>query len=160
MYSLRLFATRHARGYEILYNLFDPLFEAFEPVWRTIGYARVEKPIAALETVIKGFLFDCQMCGRCLLSSTGMACPMNCPKVMRNGPCGGVRPNGNCEIKAEMRCVWVEGWEGSKMMRGGNSIDTVQIVLDQDIKGTSSWLRLVREKRRRTAAGKESEAAK
>ena len=160
MYSLRLFAVRHARSYEILYNLFDPLFEALEPLWRKLGYERVEKPVAALETVIKGLLFDCQMCGRCLLSATGMACPMNCPKVMRNGPCGGVRPNGNCEIKEEMRCVWVEAWEGSEKMHSGNGIDTVQIVLDQDIKSTSSWLRLVREKRHATIAVKASEAAK
>ncbi len=160
MYSLRLFAVRHARSYEILYNLFDPLFEALEPLWRKLGYERVEKPVAALEASIKGLLFDCRMCGRCLLSSTGMACPMNCPKVMRNGPCGGVRPNGNCEIEAEMRCVWVEAWEGSQKMRAGDAIDTVQIVLDQDIQGTSSWLRLVREKHTQTDAGTASEAVK
>nr|WP_245947992.1 methylenetetrahydrofolate reductase C-terminal domain-containing protein [Halomonas montanilacus] len=29
------------------------------------------------------------MCGQCILSSTGMSCPMNCPKSLRNGPCGG-----------------------------------------------------------------------
>jgi hypothetical protein len=38
-----------------------------------------------------------------------MSCPMNCPKSIRNGPCGGVRLNGHCEIKPEMRCVWVLG---------------------------------------------------
>ena len=26
---------------------------------------------------------------------------MNCPKTLRNGPCGGVRQNGGCEIKPE-----------------------------------------------------------
>ena len=48
---------------------------------------------------VKGLLFDCRMCGQCVLSSTGMSCPMNCPKSLRNGPCGGVRADGNCEVK-------------------------------------------------------------
>ena len=56
-----------------------------------IGFARLEAPAAAVERNVKGLLFDCQMCGKCVLSSTGMSCPMNCPKQMRNGPCGGVR---------------------------------------------------------------------
>ena len=57
------------------------------------------------ERLIKGFLFDCRMCGQCVLSSTGMSCPMNCPKNLRNGPCGGVRDGGFCEVKPQMRCV-------------------------------------------------------
>ena len=40
-----------------------------------------------------------------------MTCPMNCPKNLRNGPCGGVRLNGKCEVKPEMDCVWVKGYE-------------------------------------------------
>ena len=51
------------------------------------------------------------MCGQCVLHSTGMTCPMNCPKTLRNGPCGGVRPDGHCEVKPEMRCVWVKAVE-------------------------------------------------
>ena len=48
--------------------------------------ARLEKPVAAVERAVKGLLFDCQMCGCCVLSSTGLSCPMNCPKNLRNGP--------------------------------------------------------------------------
>ena len=32
----------------------------------------------------------CRMCGQCALPVTGYACPMTCPKQLRNGPCGGV----------------------------------------------------------------------
>ena len=43
-------------------------------------------------------MFDCRMCGQCVLRKTGMACPTNCGKAMRNGPCGGVRADGGCEV--------------------------------------------------------------
>ncbi|MSW38443.1 MAG: hypothetical protein F2839_02160, partial [Actinobacteria bacterium] len=69
--------------------------------------------IATIEHVIKGPVWGCQMCGQCVLHSTGMTCPMNCPKTLRNGPCGGVREDGNCEVKPEMPCVWNKAYERS-----------------------------------------------
>jgi hypothetical protein len=86
------------------------------------------------------------MCGQCILSSTGMSCPMNCPKGLRNGPCGGVRPDGSCEVYAEMPCVWVEAWKGSQNMREGARIAEVQPPIDHRLKGGSSWLRVAKEK--------------
>ncbi len=50
------------------------------------------------EAVVKKTLFGCQSCGQCLLHENGMTCPMRCPKNSRNGPCGGVRANGHCEV--------------------------------------------------------------
>ena len=49
-----------------------------------------------------------------------MSCPMNCPKNLRNGPCGGVRENGHCEVKPEMKCVWVQAWEGAEPYAQGH----------------------------------------
>ncbi|HEX4618420.1 MAG TPA: methylenetetrahydrofolate reductase C-terminal domain-containing protein, partial [Steroidobacteraceae bacterium] len=95
----------------------------------------------------KGLLFDCRMCGQCILSSTGMSCPMNCPKNLRNGPCGGVRANGNCEVRPEMKCVWVEAFAGSTRIDGGSeALRTVQTAVDRRLQGKSSWLRVVRER--------------
>jgi hypothetical protein len=132
---------------EIFYAAFERAFVAMHPVWNAIGYERIEKPMAAFERVVKGFLFDCQMCGQCVLSSTGMSCSMNCPKNIRNGPCGGVRADGNCEVKPEMRCVWVEGFAGSeRMVEGRKSIRVVQIAVDRRLEGKSSWLKIAREK--------------
>jgi hypothetical protein len=100
-----------------------------------------------MERAVKGLLFDCQMCGQCVLSSTGMSCPMNCPKNLRNGPCGGVRGDGRCEVKPEMRCVWVEAYEGSRRIPGGvTAMQALQPAVDRRLQGTSSWLRVVREK--------------
>jgi hypothetical protein len=102
--------------------------------------------MAFVEKVTKGLLFDCKMCGQCVLSSTGMSCPMNCPKSLRNGPCGGVRPGGYCEVKPAMACVWVEAWEGAQRMRQGlERIAVVQPPVDRTLEGSSSWLRVARE---------------
>ena len=147
MYAVRRWSVRHARGMEIFYAGFERVFVALHPLWKAIGYERLEKPVAGVEQVVKGFLFDCQMCGQCALSSTGMSCSMNCPKTIRNGPCGGVRANGNCEVKPEMRCVWVEAFEGSQRMQAGReAIKVVQFAVDGRLKGSSSWLRVAREK--------------
>jgi len=147
MYAVRRWSVRHARGLEIFYNGFERVMVALHPLWKAIGYQRLEKPVALVEKAVKGLLFDCQMCGQCALSSTGMSCSMNCPKTIRNGPCGGVRANGNCEVKPEMRCVWVEGFEGSQRMQAGReAIKVVQFAVDGRLKGSSSWLRVAREK--------------
>ncbi|MCC7015572.1 MAG: methylenetetrahydrofolate reductase C-terminal domain-containing protein, partial [Rhodospirillales bacterium] len=116
------------------------------------GYQRLEKPVARVERAIKGFMFDCRMCGQCLLSRTGMSCPMNCPKGLRNGPCGGVRADGACEVDPRMRCVWVEGYEGSLRMRGGAGFWGVNAPAEANLSGTSAWLRAARE----AAAGRRS----
>ena len=63
------------------------------------------KLLPLLEDVVKKPVWDCRMCGQCVLHSTGMTCPMTCPKTLRNGPCGGVREDGHCEVKPEMRCI-------------------------------------------------------
>jgi hypothetical protein len=40
--------------------------------------------LIAVEKAVKGALFDCRMCGQCILHSTGLVCPMRCPKNLRN----------------------------------------------------------------------------
>jgi hypothetical protein len=143
MYAVRRWAVRHARGLEMFYAGFERVLLFLEPVIRRIGYNRLEKPVAWVERQSKGFLFDCKMCGQCALSRTGMSCPMNCPKQLRNGPCGGVRPNGNCEVKPDMKCVWVDASEGAKRMKEGASIQIVDEPVDRTLEGKSSWLRVV-----------------
>ena len=146
MYGVRLWSVRHARGLNRFYNGFEKLLVAMAPLFRAIGYERLERPVAALERTVKGMLFDCKMCGQCVLSSTGMSCSMNCPKSLRNGPCGGVRANGHCEVKPDMRCVWVEAFSGAGRIPGGlEKIRVVQVPVDRRLEGRSSWLKVVRE---------------
>lgn len=147
MYAVRQWSVRHSRGLEIFYNLFEQVLVMLHPVFNAIGYDRLERPVAAVERLVKSVLFDCQMCGQCMLSSSGMSCPMNCPKTLRNGPCGGVRPDGGCEVKPEMQCVWVAAWQGSQQMRAGSgAIKAIQIAVDHTHMGRSSWLRVAQQR--------------
>ena len=126
---------------EVVYNLFEvglsPLKRWFTPGGRT------EPLVIAVEKAGKGAVFNCKMCGQCILHSTGMTCPMNCPKNLRNGPCGGVRSNGHCEVKPEMVCVWVEAYQRSlNMPLYGHQFAALQPPLNNQLKGTSSWINM------------------
>jgi hypothetical protein len=144
MYAVRLWSVRHARSLGAIYAGFERLLVACDPLLRRIGYGRLERPVAAVERGVKGFLFDCKMCGQCALSSTGASCPMNCPKSLRNGPCGGVRPDGCCEVVPTMRCVWVEAWKGSRRLPAGDAILNVQRPIDHRLWHRSAWLGVLR----------------
>ena len=127
------------RTLEILYIISKKILDLFSPLLKK--RLLTEKIFVATEKVSNGLLFNCQMCGQCILHSTGMICPMNCPKNLRNGPCGGVRNNGNCEIKPEMRCVWLKAWNESQKMKVFNKeILTIQKPLDRRLQNTSAWL--------------------
>lgn len=155
MYKIRQWSVKHSSKLETVYRNFEPVLIKLHPVFKALGYGRLEKPVRVFEKAVKGLLFDCQMCGKCVLSATGMSCPMNCPKSIRNGPCGGVRLNGHCEIKPEMRCVWVDAWQGSQQMRESQAIRQVQIPVNHLHQGSSSWLRVVRNE----IAARENEVA-
>lgn len=154
MYSVRLWSVGHARGLNRLYDRFERLLLWLAPLLRIIGYQRLERPFATIERGVKGLLFDCRMCGQCVLGSTGMSCPMNCPKNLRNGPCGGVRADGNCEVNPDMRCVWLLAFDGAERIAGGlDKIRVVQAPVDRRLEGRSSWLRVVRERTEHAAPG-------
>ena len=101
----------------------------------------MESFLIRAEKLSKGIVFDCQMCGQCVLHFTGMTCTMTCPKNLRNGPCGGVRENGHCEIIPDMPCVWGQAWErAGKMPIYGSEILKVLPPLNRQLEGTSAWI--------------------
>jgi hypothetical protein len=109
--------------------------------------------LVQLEHALKGPVFGCRMCGQCVLHSTGMTCPMNCPKQLRNGPCGGVRPDGGCEVAPEMRCIWLKAYERSRKLPFRAQFEEAHPPVDHRLWGTSSWRNLVTGRDRRTPAG-------
>lgn len=132
------------RMLERAYGSTKTLFQKLDPVIKRIGYERVNRWIAGPEDWSKRIIFNCKMCGQCVLHSTGMTCSMSCPKNLRNGACGGVRANGHCEVKPEMRCVWVEAFERSEMMEmWGNEITHIQPPVNRQLEGTSAWVNML-----------------
>ena len=134
----------HPRMLETVYDWTHRLFKGMEPLLARIGYERVNRWITPGEELGKKIFFDCRMCGQCILHSTGMTCPMTCPKNLRNGPCGGVRANGHCEVKPEMRCVWVEAFERSqKMAVYQDEMLILQPPVNRQLEGSSAWVNML-----------------
>ena len=131
-YRKRIWAVQNAKYVYAFYNFFISTLRKVRFVVRYI-------PITPIEKVVKEALFDCKMCGNCILSSTGMSCPMNCPKDIRNGPCGGVREDGGCEVIHDMPCVWVLAYKGNINMN--NYENNFQSPLEHTEIGSSSWLK-------------------
>ena len=76
MYRARLIAVRHALTFEWIYMRLERAMIRLDPLFARLGYHRVERPVALVERGVKSLLFDCRMCGQCILHSTGMTCPM------------------------------------------------------------------------------------
>ena len=132
----------HPRWLERLYDFTHRLLRPFRRWLRPGGLA--ERALLAAEVAGKGAVFNCQMCGQCVLHSTGMTCPMTCPKNLRNGPCGGVRADGHCEVIPEMKCVWVQAWGRSEHMpEYGHEILWLQPPVDRRLQNTSSWINML-----------------
>jgi hypothetical protein len=115
----------------------------------------MRRVILLVERKSKEALFDCRMCGQCILHSTGLTCPMRCPKDLRNGPCGGVLQDGNCEVLPDQPCVWTQAWQRSRRLPVFRSHmpEHVEPPVDWRLPDTSSWINLVTGRDRQHPAG-------
>ncbi|MFZ0283287.1 MAG: methylenetetrahydrofolate reductase C-terminal domain-containing protein [Bacteroidales bacterium] len=95
------------------------------------------------ELLVKGPLFGCRMCGNCLLQETAYICPMECPKGMRNGPCGGVTPDKNCYVDETRKCVWDAIYERALKTGRENTLLEVLPPLDWNKVGSETWLDVI-----------------
>ena len=95
--------------------------------------------LAKVEICIKGPLFGCRMCGNCLLQETSFICPMECPKGMRNGPCGGIRPDKRCYVDNTRKCVWYVIYK--RALKTGREEKLLEVLppLDWNKVGTETW---------------------
>lgn len=144
----------HPRFLEKAYGLSKRLIAKTYPWMRKVSPRLANHFMVRSEEVLKGWAFNCQMCGQCILHSTGMTCPMNCPKNLRNGPCGGVRHNGHCEVVPDMPCVWVQAWQRSQqMMVYVDDIHVIQPPVNRSLQGTSSWANMLDGKDTQTPKG-------
>lgn len=90
------------------------------------------------ERWIKGPLFGCRMCGNCLLQETAFICPMECPKGMRNGPCGG-SSSERCYVDETRPCIWYNIYRRAFKMGREHMLLEVLPPLDWDKVGTETW---------------------
>lgn len=77
----------------------------------------------------------------------------NCGEAMRNGPCGGVRADGGCEVDPAMRCVWLEARDGMRLIppRAGNARPACA---DRFLAaGRSSWIKVIEGAPKSSSAG-------
>jgi len=107
---------------------------------RLESFPLLRKLFTVAEERVKADLFGCSMCGQCVLPVTGYACPMSCPKQMRNGPCGGVGADGSCEVYPGMRCVWLEAYDRAASQGRAADLNRLQRPIDQRAWGQSSWI--------------------
>ena len=94
------------------------------------------------ENAIKKPVFKCQDCGQCVLSHNGYTCPMRCPKQIRNGPCGGTRANGHCEVHPYRRCIWWLINERSKKLGHQGKLRKYHVPVSREFEHTSAWLNM------------------
>jgi hypothetical protein len=130
-----------ARSLYLLHHLMEP----------NAGYRRLaawleavpwlRRLFTAAEKGVKQEIFGCRMCGQCSLPATGYACPMTCPKQLRNGPCGGVGADGRCEVYPSMRCVWLVAFERAESQGRRGDLLRLQLPIDHRVWGQSSWIR-------------------
>lgn len=97
------------------------------------------------EKWMKEKMFGCQMCGQCILSHTKLICPMNCPKGLRNGPCGGTL-DGKCEVIPELDCVWTH----IEKKKGDRKPQKIHLPPKEELIDTASYVNLINGKDRET----------
>jgi hypothetical protein len=145
---------RHPRTLAASYRVTAIFVRLLHPLIALIGYKRVSRWISPVERAAKNSMFGCDMCGQCVLHSTGMTCPMTCPKQLRNGACGGVGSDGSCEVEPEMRCVWVEAYERAhRLIEFGPEIIDIRPPVNHTLSGTSAWVNMLTGEDREAPSG-------
>jgi len=117
----------------------QPAFYPFKK--EKVGRRLLEKT----ELFIKGPLFGCRMCGNCLLQETAFICPMECPKGMRNGPCGGITPLKNCYVDETRKCIWYCIYKRAEKLGREEMLLEVIPPLDLEKVGTETWGEVIRQ---------------
>ena len=78
------------------------------------------------------------MCGNCLLQETAFICSMECPKGLRNGPCGG-STSEYCYVDKTRPCIWYKIYDRSFKMGRQEKLMEVLPPLDWEKVGGETW---------------------
>lgn len=73
----------------------------------------------------------CAACGDCKVDETFGICPIaRCSKNLLNGPCGGTKNEGKCEVDDDMDCVWHLICERARSLDKLDSLKRVNSIRD------------------------------
>lgn len=67
-------------------------------------FPHAHKQNAREHFITKKIFAGCRECSLCRLPMTQYICPETCPKGLANGPCGGAKPDGKCEV-GDFECI-------------------------------------------------------
>jgi len=88
----------------------------------------------------------CAACGDCVLDETFGLCPIaRCAKSLLNGPCGGTREGGKCEVDENIDCIWYLIFERAKARGAVDSLLKVRSCRSWANSGHGGPKRVVRE---------------
>ncbi|MBM3240533.1 methylenetetrahydrofolate reductase [Candidatus Poribacteria bacterium] len=126
-----LFFDQHANHFPLLKGLAQSIDKS----------SLLKRPFFWLEDISKSIFFACQKCGDCALPDMAYLCPESqCPKFLRNGPCGGSEQQ-RCEVRKERLCVWVKIYDRLKSYHEQYKLkESCVPPRDWSLNGTSSWL--------------------
>jgi methylenetetrahydrofolate reductase (NADPH) len=118
-------------GYRLMARL--SAFADRKPFWYRLG--------SFLELAVKRLLFDCRQCDDCALVEMCYLCPESqCPKGQRQGPCGGSRIDGRCEVFPGRLCVWERVYPRAASRRQLDRLRYIIAPRNWKLYETSSWI--------------------
>lgn len=94
--------------HELFFEEGKYLFGPTRTLIRLLEKGGLNRALTSFEKAVKAPLYECQMCGNCVLTEFAYLCPQSqCAKGLLNGPCGGSR-DGWCEVwPGEKPCFYV-----------------------------------------------------
>lgn len=104
------------------------------------GPKPVGRALHMFEQANKVPLFHCKDCGDCSLPDIAYLCPESqCAKNQRNGPCGGTRSGGRCEVY-DFECIWARAYDRLKPYgEEERMLDGPAVIKNAALQGTSAW---------------------
>ena len=72
MKAVRLWSVRNAGWLKKCHAALEGTLALLNPLLKAIEHQRLDKPFAAGEGAVEGFLFDSQSCGQCTLANSSL----------------------------------------------------------------------------------------
>ena len=141
MYGARLWSVAPCAGPESALPRLRARAGAAAPLWRAIGYRRLERPVAAVERSRQGTAVRLPDVRPVRAQLDRHVLPDELPEELRNGPAAGCAPTVTARSIPKCAASGCEAFAGAERIPGGvDAIRVVQHPVDRRLQGRSSWL--------------------